>query len=178
MVLTSGFLREIRANFPQARITLVTSPLTFPIVELCPYVNEVLSFNASNLKENLVEFLERCALFCKENLWQKHFSIAFSPQWGSDNLPALLMCWLSGARERIGYGTDPYESYLGKPSADFAARDNFLLTKNIVTPQSVVADIEKHFYVLEDVGLKVNSYHAELFYGVEDFRRARIFERH
>ena len=44
MILTSGFIREVRANFPQAKITLVVSPLVYPIVELCPYVDEILIF--------------------------------------------------------------------------------------------------------------------------------------
>ncbi|MBR0059883.1 MAG: glycosyltransferase family 9 protein, partial [Selenomonadaceae bacterium] len=149
MILTSGFLREVRANFPQARITLVCSPLTYPLVELCPYVNEVLAFDAYKSGGDFPNVFENIARFCKENLWQKHYSIAFSPQWGSDNLPALLLCWLSGARERIGYGVNPYSGWGFEYSATDAARDNFLLTKNIVTPRSVVSEVRKFLYVLE-----------------------------
>ena len=36
MILTSGFVRELRKNFPHARITLICAPLTYPTVELCP----------------------------------------------------------------------------------------------------------------------------------------------
>ncbi len=96
MILTSGFIREIRANFPRARITLVVSSITFPLVELCPYVNEVLIFDQNKFGGNFLNVLEKLVVFCRENLWRKHFSIAFSPQWGSWNLPALLLCWLSG----------------------------------------------------------------------------------
>ena len=49
MIVTSGFIREVRANFPHARMTLVVSPLVYPLVELCPYVNEVLSFDLKTL---------------------------------------------------------------------------------------------------------------------------------
>ena len=173
MILTSGFLREVRANFPKARITLVVAPLTYPLVELCPYVNEVLSFDAYKLGNDFHNVLENLVEFCKENLWQKHFSMAFSPQWGSDNLPALLLCWLSGARERIGYGVNPYKNWDEDYSAEDAAQDNFLLTKNIVSPRSVIAEIEKYFYVLEGAGFKINQNHAELFYGAADLIRAR-----
>ena len=173
MILTSGFIREVRANFPQARITLIASPLTFPLVELCPYVNEVLIFDRNKFVGNFTDVLEKLVVFCRENLWRKIFSIAFSPQWGSWNLPALLLCWLSGARERIGFGTYPYKNYFGEPSAEETAKDNFLLTKNIVVPQSIIPDLEKYLYLLTASGFEVAQDNVELFYGAEDFYRAR-----
>ena len=143
------------------------------MVELCPYVNEVLSLEKKSLFGNLPEVMEKIAVFCRENLWQKNFSIAFSPQWGSDNLPALLTCWLSGARERIGYCVNPFRSWLPNPPPNFAPQFGFLLTKDVVTPQSVIGEIEKHFYLLEAVGLKVNQTHMELWFGEADFLKAR-----
>lgn len=173
MVLTSGFLREVRANFPRARITLVVSPLVYSIVELCPYVNEVLTFGKNKIERSFPIILEYLALFCRENLWHRNFSIAFSPQWGTDNLPGLIMCWLSGAKERIGFSEFPAESWGEIPPAAVAKRDNLFLTKNIVTPRSVVTEIEKTLYLLEAVGLKVNQTHIEIFFGAADFLRAR-----
>lgn len=173
MVLTSGFIREVRANFPQARITLICSPLTFPIVELCPYVNEVLTFDKKTLDRNFPVMIASIAEFCRANLWQKNFSVAFSPQWGSDNLPALLMAWLSGARQRIGYGLCPYVGAGFKPSEEEAWLDNFLLTQNVITPTDVVAEVEKSFYLLTAAGLTVNQTHMEIFFGKADFLRAR-----
>ena len=173
MILTSGFLREVRKNFPQARITLVCSPLVYPIVELCPYVNEILTFDKKIFVGKFLNMLEHIAVFCRKNFWQRHFSIAFSPQWGSHNLPGLIMCWLSGAKERIGFGEFPGESWGEKSPAHVAERDNFFLTKNIVTPRSAVAEIEKSFYLLEAVGLKVNQTHTELFFGAADVLQTR-----
>ena len=163
MVLTSGFIREVRANFPKARITLISSPLTYPIVEFCPYVNEVLNFDRKILSGELPNVLESAVDFCRENLWSKKISIAFSPRWDFDTLPALLTVWLSGARERIGYGINPFKSWLGEQSPDLEAQNNFLLTKNIVTPLNVISEIEKHFYLLAATGLKINQTHMELF---------------
>lgn len=173
MILTSGFLRELRKNFPCARITLVVSPQTFPIVELCPYVNEVLSFDTEKFAGNFADIFERLVNFCRKNFWQKRFSLAFSPQWGSDNLLALILCWLSGARERIGYGTNPYKNWIDENDEAAEAQDNFLLTKNIFSPRSVVSEVEKNFYLLEAVGLRVAETHMELFFGTEDFLHAQ-----
>ncbi len=173
MILTSGFLRELRKNFPRERITLLVSPTVFPIVELCPYVNEILIFDFKILNGTLPEWLKHITEFCKAYLWPKMFSLAFSPRWGRGNLHALLIAWLSGARERIGYGVNSYESWLGAPLAEETAQDNFLLTKNIITPRSVVTEADKNFYLLEALGLPVTETHMEIFFGAEDFRRAR-----
>ena len=175
MILTSGFLREVRANFPKARITLVIFSKVYSVVELCPYINEVLVFPVDNpLTLSFLDLLETIAIFCRDNnFWQKKFSIAFSPRWHNDDpLSALLLCWLSGARERIGYGTNPYTSWTNAPVPPI---DNFLLTKNIVTPRSVISDAEKNFYLLAASGFKVNETHMELFYGAEDLQQAKIF---
>ena len=172
MILTSGFLREVRANFPRARITLVVLPRVYPVVEICPYVNEVLTFPANPFTLNFLDLLETIAVFCRDNLWQKNFSIAFSPRWHNDDpLSALLLCWLSGARERIGYGTNPYTSWTNAPVPPI---DNFLLTKNIVTPCSVISEAEKNFYLLAASGFKVNETHMEFFYSAEDSYQAKI----
>lgn len=177
MVLTSGFLREVRTNFPCARITLVCSPLVRPIVELCPYVNEILTFDKDAFNRDFTVMFERIATFCRENLWQEKFELAFSPQWGSDNLPGLLMMWLSGARERIGYGVHPYANWGVEPSAEEAAFDNFLLTKNIVPPQEAFSEVEHHFFLLQAIGIEINRDDIELFYGAADVLQACAFLR-
>ena len=67
MIITSGFIREVRANFPKARITLVVSPIVFPIVELCPYVNEIFIFDKSKLdRRNITPVFESLITFCIE----------------------------------------------------------------------------------------------------------------
>ena len=100
--------------------------------------------------------------------------MAFSPRWQSDTLQTLLMIWLSGAQERIGYGTNPFVSWVdAPPPPHVTALDNFFLTRNIITPRSIITDVEKNFYLLKASGLKVEQTHVELFYGAEDFQRAK-----
>ena len=173
MFLTSGFLREVRANFPRARITLVCMPQVRSVAELCPYVNEVLTFDRNALSPEMPIMLEQIVTFCREKLWRRHFALALLPQWGANNFPGLLMAWLSGARERIGYCHKPYISWVGEPSPTEMAIDNFLLTQNVVSPRSAVAEIEKHYYLLTAMGLPIGRDNVELFYDAADFLRAR-----
>ena len=171
VVLTSGFIREVRKNFPHARITLVVKSLARPMVELCPYVNEVLTFDQKNLTRNFPKLFETLAVFCRDNLWQKHFSIVFSPKWDGDQFPGVFMAWLSGARERVGYGVSVQRNWIEIPP-HFIEQDNFLLTKNILTPRDVIAMPARHLYLLEAVGLKVNQTHNELWFGAADIIQA------
>ena len=173
MFLTSGLLREVRANFPRARITLVCMPQVYSVAELCPYVNEILTFDRNALDPDIAIMTEQILTFCREKLWRRRFSMALLPQWGANNFPGLLMAWLSGARERIGYCHKPYISWVGEPAPTEMAIDNFLLTKNIVSPRTVVADLEKDFYVLTAMGLPINQDNIEPFYGAADYLRAR-----
>ena len=172
MILTSGFLRELRKNFPQAHITLVVSPLVFPIVEMCPYVNEVLSFDAKDLEENFLYMLEKVAVFCRDNLWHKKFSIAFCPQFGGNKTACLYLMWLSGARERIGYGLDIYNNFLGISDKKLTAQDNFLLTKRVMIPKNIIIEAEIHLYLLVGSGYKVNQTRMELFFDDMDINTA------
>ena len=162
MILTSGFIREVRANFPRAHITLVVSPRVYPIVELCPYVNEVLSFDKGASDENFVDLLERISVFCREHFWHKKISVAFSPHFGGGNFPVLLMLWLSGARERIGNRTFSVDMGFNR----------FLLTKVTDPPENIISQPEKFFHVLTAADFKVNQNHMELWYSAEDFQRA------
>ena len=172
LILNSAFIRELRKNFPQANITLVVSPSNFQIMELCPYVNEVLTFDMRVLEKSFTSMLERIAAFCRDKLWQKKFSLAFSTHCWNDNLHEVFLAWLSGACERIGYGTNPYKNWLGTPPKQDLERDNFLLTKNLSAPRDFITEAEKNFYVLTSSGLKVSQTHMELFYGAADARRA------
>ena len=175
MFLTSGFLREVRANFPRARLTLVCMPSVYSVVELCPYVNEVLTFDRNALSPEMPIMLEQIVTFCREKLWRRRFAKALLPQWGANNFPGLLMAWLSGARERIGYCHKPYISWVGEPSPTEMAIDNFLLTDNVVSPRTAVAEIEKHYYLLTAMGLPINQDNVELFFGAADYQKAREF---
>ena len=125
------------------------------------------------LNKNFPTMFETVADFCRDNLWSQYFTIAFSPQWGSDNLPALLMAWLSGARERIGYGTYPYASWLGASPKEVSAPDNFLLTQNVVTPRTIISEVDKCLYLLQACGLKLHQDNTELWFGAADYLTAR-----
>ena len=136
-VITTGFLRELRRGYPEAKITLVVSPLTHPLLELCPYVDEVLRF-ASAPGTALSAVLEDAVMFCYRFLWLKPYSLAICPRWDTDLAWALLLAYMSGAKERLGYseGVHPGKTSLN-PGYDI------LLSRPVMNPPQFVHEAER-----------------------------------
>lgn len=160
-VLNSGFLRELRRNYPSANITLVVNPTVYSLVELCPYVNEIYSIAAP---KDFISWLESAVKLCSEKLWRKYFDLCIYPRWDIDYYYASLLCFLSGAKERIGYSTKVYP---GKEKAN-SGYDIFF-TKTIINPQNIIHETERNLFVLRAMGLTVQDTKNELWYSHEDF---------
>lgn len=161
-VMTSGFLRELRRNRPQAHITLVVSPLVEPLFELCPHVDEVFEFS-SGQGTSLQDVLRGAVNFCLRHLWERHYDLCFCPQWGVDRSWTLLLGFLSGARERVGYseGVSPEkrESNRGYDR---------LLTRPLVSPPEVLHEVSRSFYLLQDFGMDVQNDTMEVWFDDQD----------
>ena len=173
-IVTTGFIREVRRNFPTARITLVVSPSVKQLAEFCPYVNDVLAFDGEYMHGPVVDMFFRVYEFCAETLWSRHFTYAFCPQWGSENLSSLFLMFMSGAQKRFGFGQYPGEAWLGKKNDNLSEFDRRLLTQKIVTPQSVVSEAEKYFYLLKTLGYSVIDTSMELWYSNADALKAKV----
>jgi len=104
LVLTIPFLRELRANVPNSCIHLVVKPALLNLVELCPYVDRVLSApkgapgNFACLR-NILSLV----YFSKRTLSRTNYDLAIAPrcdlEWENEGL----LTFLSGARSRVGY---------------------------------------------------------------------------
>lgn len=100
IVLFTPFLRELRRNLPCARITLVVNTLVYNLVEICPYVNEVLccDYQKYGWFRNLK--MLSLALFY---LRKRKFDLAIMPRWDIDFYNASLLTYLSAAKQRVAY---------------------------------------------------------------------------
>lgn len=166
-VMTTGFLRELRRNKPQAHITLVVSSLTHPLMELCPYTDEVFAF-AFGSRMALQDILRAAFLFCQHHLWQRRYDVCFCPQWGMDQPWTLFLCYLSGARERVGYGERLCSEGI-RQSQDY----HLLLSRVLTCPTDVVHEVSRGYRMLRDFGMRVEEDHLELWFDEEDRLIAR-----
>lgn len=107
VVLTSPFFGELRRNAPQAWITLIVKPEIKGLVELCPYVNEVLAFDwhvAPGFEQ--LRLHARALALAKRALWRRRFDLAILPRWDVDYYHATFLAYFSGAVCRVGYSED------------------------------------------------------------------------
>lgn len=104
VVLTTPFLRELRENLPKAWITLLVRPTIANLVELCPYVNEVLTFEpAVSRYWSTFQAMSRALRLARKRLRKRHYDLAIAPRWDVDSHFGSMVTFLSGARERLGY---------------------------------------------------------------------------
>ncbi len=98
-VLLSPFLRELRANAPDARITLMVREPAADTVALCPYVDRVVGAAVEAWGEG---FRSRDAEFVAA-YERKSFDLAVVPRWDSDEFGAGAIARRSGARRIVGF---------------------------------------------------------------------------
>ncbi|RLA94641.1 MAG: hypothetical protein DRG83_19500, partial [Deltaproteobacteria bacterium] len=153
VVMTAPFLRELRRNLPHAWITLVVQPQVFNLVELCPYTNEVLTYDWKT-KGHFPELrLHARALWLAfRHLWPCKFDLAILPRWGADYCHGTLIAYWSGAARQIGYSG----------SCD----DRFLT--HVLTDHTLRHEVEHNLDVIRYLGGTVREDHLELWTGNED----------
>jgi heptosyltransferase-2 len=110
VVMTSSFLRELRRNLPDAWITLVVKPAVYTLVELCPYVNEVLTYDHKTSGDFAEQRRHGRALnLALKHMWRRRFDLAILPRWDADDYHGTFLTYFSGAPRRVGYSASVSE---------------------------------------------------------------------
>jgi ADP-heptose:LPS heptosyltransferase len=162
LVLTTPFLRELRRNAPKAWITLIVNPVTWNLVEFCPYVNEVLLFDCrSDSRLAHLWHLGRALAFAKKHLWRR-FDLAMLPRWGADYHEATLLAYFSGAAGRLAYSEHLHE---GKARVN-RGYDRFLT--QTLDGKGLKHQVEWNLDFLLPLGGKINDSRLELWLTDDD----------
>ncbi|HEX3974338.1 MAG TPA: glycosyltransferase family 9 protein, partial [Stellaceae bacterium] len=99
VTLLSPFLRELRRNAPQAKITLLVQRPAGALVELCPHVDDVVPVRLHGETGKFDGGDERFLAAYREGA----FDLAIVPRWDSDESGAGIVARNSGARHVIGF---------------------------------------------------------------------------
>jgi len=104
-VLVTPFLRELRRQAPQARITLVVKPAVLNLAETCPYVDRVLVYDGRTEGLRLWQLRRqwRAWRLAWRELQPAHFDVAVLPRWGEDAYNATHLAVYSRARALVAY---------------------------------------------------------------------------
>jgi ADP-heptose:LPS heptosyltransferase len=163
LVLTTPFLRELRRNLPGASITLLVSKRTRNLVELCPHVDEVVTFEppGPGLLRS-VRALRRALRLARDHLWRRHFDLAVAPRWDHDSYYGSMVTYLSGARHRIGYS-----EHVAEEKRRLNPGLHRLLTHSI-NESAVKHEVERGLDLIRLLGGAVSEDRVELWVGEED----------
>lgn len=104
MVWLTPFLRELRRLLPQADVTLVVKPEARNLFENCPYITEVIPYDARAPRALRPLVLPLRAFQAARRLRHaRRFDLALVPSLLADNSYASFLACFSGARWRVGY---------------------------------------------------------------------------
>lgn len=159
-VIYSAFVRELRRNYPKSYIVMLVTPLVYPLMENCPYVNKVWQLDY-NPCETVTEYFPRFMEFCCQYLLPQRFTLSFCLQWSDDKRPMNLLAYLSGAQRRIAISDRSLLAY----DENFRLIDQWesLLTQPVTTPPEITHEAERALYVLTAVGKTVVDTETELW---------------
>lgn len=173
LILTSGVFREVRRNYPEAHIAAVVSEPNLPLMEVCPYCDELFTFDRWSLHNNLTECFERMEGLCETYLRPRRYDLCLLPQWGDDRRTSMLLAYLSGARERIGYSETSMEAYIDREYLDIdTSFETAFLTRAIVNPPEIIHEVARHFYLVKALGMAVRDSATEIWMSEEDMESA------
>ena len=163
VVLTSPFLRELRANYPGSWITLVVEPHTLNLVEHCPYVNEVLTYDCKKwrLYWRWKFCLSAAWLSLRHLIWRK-FDLVIFPHWEIDHFYATMLAYLSGAIYRISYSE---KVTVDKQNSN---RNYNLLLTHALEEGVVRHEVEQKLFILKSLGCELSSDHLEIWLTRDD----------
>nr|MBO6295427.1 glycosyltransferase family 9 protein [Schwartzia sp. (in: firmicutes)] len=171
MILTSGVFREVRRNYPEAHIAAIVGEPVLPLMEFCPYCDELFTFDRRSLNNNLAESIEQMETLCETHLRQRRYDLCLLPQWGDDRRTSQLLAYLSGARERVGYSEASLEAYIDHLDIDTSFETAFL-TRSVVNPPELIHEVVRNFYLLKILGMTVKDSSTEIWMSEEDMESA------
>ncbi len=163
VVLTSPFLRELRRNLPRAWITLLVRPATRDLVELCPYVNEVLVHEPVDWRHlRAIQAAWRTVRLARSHLWKRGYDLAIAPRWDVDSQFGSMVVFLSGARQRLGYS----EKVSDEKSRLNAGLERLLT--HAVESGTLKHEVERNLDLIASIGGTVEEDRLELWCGQPD----------
>jgi ADP-heptose:LPS heptosyltransferase len=155
LVLTTPLFRELKRSYPQARVSVVVPEGYKSVVENNPFIDELLLVpsirNSSWLK-----------LFYWRTLRGRKFDVAICPRWDTDEHLATLLCVLTRADVRVGYGE---QATVGKRRFNRGCDRAFDIC---LAPGPLRHDLERNIAIVEALGGTVNDKDTEIHLTPED----------
>lgn len=149
VVMTTPFIRELRSNFPKANITLIVKPQTYNLVELCPHVDKILTFNRYAGRFSFFINIFNAYSFSKKILQKEKFDLCIIPRWDTDVYGASYLAYFSKAKRRIAYS----ECVSITKSVENKGFDAFFT--DVITKTEHLHEVERNLDVIRFLNMSV-----------------------
>jgi len=168
VVMTTPFLRELRQNAKNAWITLIVKPEVFNLVELCPHVNEVLSYDwkTHGRYHQIIRHLRAIHLAC-QHLWGKKFDLSIVPRWDWDFYNASFVSYFSGAVNRFSYSEKVNEN------KNIYNKNFDLLFNHVFMDKNQRHEVEYNLNIIKYFNGTIKDDHLEAWISTDDESRAK-----
>ena len=107
LVLTAPLFQAIRKTFPKARLVAMVSPVTAPVLENNPYIDEVIIDDKNHSHRGASGFMR-----LSKELEEYKFDTALMPH---SNWRLLSLAMSAGIKRRVANGFRPYLPLINKP---------------------------------------------------------------
>lgn len=171
LILISGFIKNIRYNFPDSLILLACNGFRKDIYNNFPYIDKIIPCYTYDI--SFAALYNVVLNLCLNELWQYNIDLAISTHWGQTGTQASFINWLSGAKERIGFPLNPEQKYFkSKFTTDYWAEDDDysqILTKAIDHPREIIHDVDRKYWLLSANNWKIYDKKLEIWLEKEDY---------
>lgn len=162
------FIRELRRNYPDYHIGIVTNGIGVQIFETCPYVDEVMLYDDRARKHQFLHNLKSTYKFAKEKLVHRNYSMTFCMEYRMSRIVSAWLTLFSGAGRRFAFSETAYTvehaQYMGVYDLYFT---------NLFYDTSIKHDIEKNLDLLKFADAEVGDNSLEVWLTEKDRENAR-----
>ena len=145
VILIVPSLRALRKRFPAAHITLVVEDVLAPLVEYCPYIDEIITYRRREKSRRLARFMALAS-----TLREAYYDIAIDFQ---NNKWTHALAFFGDVRRRYGYA----RGLSGK-----------MLSNGIALPQGSISPVQHQMRILHLLGISDMDERLELWATPED----------
>lgn len=161
VILVSPFFRELRRNYPDARITAVVSREANELMRCCPYVNRTLPVDPSPVD---ILAARRIARAIRKDFGTPDLTIV--PRYCVDLYGAGWIAFFSGAPKRLTF------SEFGTPRKSKVNRGADALFTDVIHSNAARHEVERSLDLLRNLGLNVMDDRLEVWPSEPERREA------
>ena len=167
IVMTSGMLRELRQQLPDARITFICQSLWAPWMRTCPWIDEVMAVEVTSPSDRFREAKQLTELIrFMKRVWPLDLEVVMQPGTFHSYRSSRALAWFSGAPVRLCW-EDP------EAGVDTGGQ---LHTHSLPYSNSL-HHTDKCFRLLKAMGLEATNPRLATWWTPEDERQAEEIAR-